>query len=104
MYTTTPPRPEPALAKGTNYAALRCLWWTIPKTSRFQMYAFTSPNQQLLLKVRDALSRSLHHASPYQSLIIANKENGARTDTGGRNLDKWLISNPKEGTTLLKFI
>ncbi len=46
---------------------------------------------------------SLQHTSLYRRLIIANTEEGAITNTSGRELYKRLILNPKEGTTLLKF-
>ena len=83
VYTTTPPRPEPALATGTNRATLNRPWWAIPEAEHLQMHASMRPSEQLRLKVRYALLRSLHHTSLYPRLIIVNKENGARIKTLG---------------------
>ena len=74
MYTTTPPRPDPALATSTNRATLSHPWWTIPEAERVQIHIFTRSSQQLRLKVTDALLRSLNHTFLYQHLIIANEE------------------------------
>jgi hypothetical protein len=68
------------------------------------MHAFTRPSQQLRLKVRDAILRSLHHSSLYMRLVVANKEIGARSKAMGQVLHKQLTFSPWEGTTLLKFI
>jgi hypothetical protein len=68
------------------------------------MHAFTRPSQQLRLKVRHALLRSLHYTSLYIRILVANKLKGARLQTVGRAIHKKLNSTPKEGTTLLKFI
>ena len=71
---------------------------------RIQMHAFTRPSQQLRLKVRHALLRSLHYTALYRRLLVANKLKGARLQTLGRAIHKNLNSTPNEGTTLLKFI
>ena len=68
------------------------------------MHAFTRPSQQLQLKVRHALLRSLHYTSLCMRLLIASKLKGARLQTVGRAIYRKLNSNPKEGTILLKFI
>ena len=69
------------------------------------MHTFTRPPQQLRIEIRDALLRSLHQSSLYRRLIIiAKKEKGAGTQKVGHAVHKRLISNPKEGTTFLKFI
>ena len=68
------------------------------------MHEFTRPAPRLRLVVRDALLRSLHYFSLYRRLIIAVKEKGARINVVNRAIHTRLISNPKEGTTLLKFI
>jgi hypothetical protein len=79
-------------------------WWTIPEAERLQMHAFTRPSQQLRLKVRHALLRSLHHTSLYRRLVVANKELGARLHTVGQPIHKRLNSVPNEGITLFKFM
>ena len=104
MYTFKPPPPTTALSMGTRCATLRCPWWTIPDADRLQMHAFTRPSPQLRLKVRGSLLRSLHHSSLYRRLILASKENGARTNSVGRALHKKLTYRPWEGTSLLKFV
>ncbi len=58
----------------------------------------------ILIRVRDALLRSLHHSSIYILLIIANKKKGARFKTIGQVLHTRLISNSRKGTALLRFI
>jgi hypothetical protein len=68
------------------------------------MHAFTRPSQQLRLKVRQALLRSLHYSSLYRRLLVANQLKDARLQAVGRAIHKRLNSTPKEGTTLLKFI
>jgi len=68
------------------------------------LHAFTRPSSQLVLKVRDALLRTIHHSSLYMRLIIANKEKGARTNTVIQALHKKLTHSPWKGTSLLKFI
>jgi hypothetical protein len=68
------------------------------------MQAFTRPSQQIGLKARDALLRSLHHSLFYMRLVVANKEKGARSKIMGQVLHKKLTNSPREGTTLLKFI
>ena len=57
MYTVKLPRPDPALAIGTNCATLRGPWWTIPEADQLQMYAFTRRSTQLRLKAQYALLR-----------------------------------------------
>jgi hypothetical protein len=68
------------------------------------MHVFTRPSQLLRLKVGEALLRSLRHSSLYRRLILANKEEGVRSNIVGQTLHKRLTCNPKEGNTLLKFI
>ena len=68
------------------------------------MHTFTRPSLQLRLKVRSSLLRSLHHSSLYMRLILASKENGARTKSVGRALHKKLTYHSWEGTSLLKFV
>ena len=104
MYTATPPRSDLALATGTNYASLNRPLWTIPKADFLQMRAFARPPQQLWLKVRDALLRSLHKSALYRGLIVANKKKRARTNTVGPALYIELTLNPKEGTPLAPHI
>ena len=105
MYTATPLKPDPTLSVGTNRATLRrSAWWAIPEVDRLQIHAFTRPAQQLRLKVREELHCSLRHSSLYRYLILANKEKGARSTIVGNALQTRLTCNPKEGTTLLKFI
>ena len=104
MYTAT--SPSLGISQATLHipATTPRAWWTIPEEERFQMHAFTRPSQQLRLKVRHALLRSLHYTSLYRRLLIANKLEGARLQTVGRAIHRKLNSNPKDGTTLLKFI
>jgi hypothetical protein len=86
MYMVKPPRPDSAIAIGTNCATLHRPWWTIPEAHHLQMHAFTRPSTQLRLKVRDALIRSLHHTSLSRRLIIANREKGAHIHIVGRSI------------------
>ncbi len=104
MYTAKPPPPTTALSMGTRCATLRCPWWTVPDTYRLHMHAFTRPSPQLRLEVRGSLLRSLHHSSLYRRLILAIKENGARTKSVGHSLHKKLTYHSWEGTSLLKFV
>jgi len=104
MYTATPLRPDPVLSASANRATLSRPWWTIPEADRMQMHAFMRPSQQLRLKVREALLRSLYHFSLYIRLILANKEKRARQKILGHALHNMLTCNPKEGTTLFEFI
>jgi hypothetical protein len=73
-------------------------WWTIPEGERLHMHAFTRPSQQLRHKVRQALIRSLHYASLYRRLLVANKNNGARLQIVGwaiyRKLNSMLRKAP----------
>ena len=62
LYTATPPLLDVAPATLTKPALNPRAWWTIPERERLQMHVFTRPSQQLRLKVRQALLRSLHHA------------------------------------------
>jgi hypothetical protein len=104
MYTAKPPplcvAPDPLTIPAYSPRA----WWTIPEAERLQMHAFTRPSQQLRLKVRHALLRKLHFSSLYRRLLIASKLKGARLRAVGHSTHKQLISHPKEGVTLLKFL
>ena len=104
MYTANPPPLRVASDTSRGPSTTRRPWWTIPEAERLQMHAFTRPSHQLRQKVRQALLRDLHHTSLYRRLIVANKGLGARLHTVGEALHKRLNSNPKEGTTLLKFV
>jgi hypothetical protein len=68
------------------------------------MHAFTRPSAQLRKKVRAATLRSLHHTSLYRRLVLNAKDRGARTAATGDSLHTRLRENPREGSTLLKFI
>ena len=104
MYTSKPATPTPALATGPRSSTLRPPWWTIPEADRLQMHAFTRPSAQLRKKVRAATLRSLHHTSLYRRLVLNAKDRGARTAATGDSLHTRLRENPREGSTLLKFI
>ncbi len=104
MYTAKPATPTIALATGPRNSTLRPPWWTIPEADRLQMHAFTRPSAQLVYKVRDAILRSLHHTSLYMRLVLNAKDRGARIAATGESLHTRLRKNPREGSTLLKFI
>ncbi len=104
MYTANPTTPPPILATGPRQATLRSPWWTIPEAGRLQMHAFTRPSMQLRQNVRDATLRSMHHTSLYRRLILQAKTTGARNAQTGASLHARLRTNPKEDTSLLKFV
>jgi predicted outer membrane repeat protein len=104
MYTANPTTPTPALATGPRNSTLRPPWWTIPEADRLHMHASTRPSNQLRQKVRAATLRSLHHTSLYIRLVLKAKVQGARIDSTGDSLHTRLRENPREGSTLLKFI
>ena len=63
------------------------------------MHSSTLSSQQLRLKVRHALLRSLHHTLFYRRLIVANKIKGASLQIVGQAIKK-VNSNTKEGAIL----
>ena len=92
------------MGSGPLWGTLRQPRWTIPEADRLQMHAFTRPSDQLRLKVRDALLKSLYYTSFYRRSVLASKERGAHTNTVGKAIHSRLLSNHWEGTTLLKFV
>ena len=68
------------------------------------MHAFTRPSNQLRQKVKAATPRSLHHTSLYRRLVLTAKSKGARIAATGASLHTRLRENPREGSTLLKFV
>ncbi len=104
MYTSNPTTPTPALATGPRNSTPRPPWWTIPEVDRLQMQAFTCPSAQLRQKVRAATLRSLHHTSLYMRLVLNAKDRGSCIAATGDSLHTRLRENPREGSTLLKFI
>ncbi len=68
------------------------------------MHAFTRPSMQLRRQVRVVTLRSMHHTSLYRRLILQAKATGARNAQIGISIHARLRTNPKESTTLLKFI
>ncbi|MFN9900797.1 MAG: hypothetical protein ACK55Z_18850, partial [bacterium] len=55
-------------------------------------------------KYRAATHRILHHTSLYTRLVLNAKDLGARIVATGDSLHTRLRENPREGSTLLKFI
>ena len=103
MYTAKPPAPL-YMSIGSQLTTLRRSWRTIPKLDHLQMHAFARLSQQLRLKVKDALLRSLHETSLYKRLILTNKEARAHTLKVGNAIHSRLSSNYWEGTSLLKCV
>ncbi len=104
MYTDKPPTPPFFLATCPHSATSRPPRRTIPENERLCMHAFTKPSNQLRLKVKSAIIRSLHHTSLYKHLITKAKTQGARTTTVGITLQARIRDSQREGITILKFI
>jgi hypothetical protein len=104
MYTASPTTPPPTISTGQRQTTLRPPWWTVPEVNRLQMHAFTRPSIQLRRQVRAATLRIMHRISLYRRLILQAKATSARNAQTGISPHARLRTNPKEGTTLLKFV